>query len=1258
MSNQLDGTEIAIIGMAGRFPGARNIQEFWRNLRDGVEGISFFSGPQLEQAGANPALIHEPNYVKAAALIEDAYGFDASFFGYNPREAELMDPQHRVLLETAWEALENAGYDCSTYKGSIGVFAGATINTYLLLNIASNPEITDALEDVQINMANGGDFLTTRISYKLNLRGPSHLVQSACSTSLVATHLACQSLLNDESDIALAGGVSINEKMRYGYRFFEGGMVSPDGHCRAFDAKAQGTIFGSGAGIIVLKRIEDALSDGDTIRALIKGSAINNDGSLKVGYTAPSVDGQAEVITEAMANAGVSPDTVTYIEAHGTGTPLGDPIEVQALTKAFRAETSRKSFCGLGSVKTNIGHLDAAAGVTGLIKTILALEHKQLPPSLHFENPNPQIDFENSPFYVVSNLKEWKSERGPRRAGVSAFGVGGTNAHIVVEEFVRPEPSGPSRSFQLIPLSARTSEALDKATENLAEYLRHNNDTNTGDVSYTLKVGRQAFNHRRAFVCEDAETALASLDSGQMLAGISKATPQRVAFLFPGQGSQYVNMGAELYKEEASFREDLSMCARLLKPHIGLNIQSVLYPGSDNAERAAALLNSTEVTQPALFAIEYALARLWMRWGVRPAAMIGHSIGEYTAACLAGVMTLEDALRIVAARGQLMQSLPGGSMISTGLGREEAEQLLSKELSIAAVNGPGQSVISGPDEAIRELEQRLESEGIFSRKLQTSHAFHSEMMEPILDEFRQQVSAVRLNAPQIPFISNVTGTWITNSEATDPGYWTKHLRQTVLFLDGSREMMKDESLALLEVGPGETLSRVIKRQAENLDRIVVASLPRPDEKRSAVECVLTSMARLWIAGAEVDWNGYYKNESRRRIPLPTYAFQRHRYRIEPGLYASSNREASVSGKREQQDWFYVPSWKMMLTGRKKAGLAESGSDQSQGVWIVFEDSEGIGEELSRRLREERAEVVRVEIGERKEREEYEEVMKEIEKAGKRVEGIAHLWSVSREEGEEFKRSQERGFQSLLFLAQALESRAIKNPIRLCVVSNRVQSITPTEVTCPEKATLLGACKVIPQEFPLIGCKSVDIVIPDSQGWQRDRLVNQLIAELGPELSDPVVALRGDQRWVRSYERIALSEASHSVKPIRRNGIYMITGGLTGIGFILSRYLSESFQARLALIEDASFPEREQWSAYLASHSQEDETSRRIVRAKSLESKGGQAIVISARLSDADQMQAAVARTVKEFGDLNGVIHAASAPSDKSFRTISEIEVGE
>ena len=863
--------EIAIVGLSGRFPGARDVAEFWEHLCAGAELVTFFSD--------------DPHYVSAEAVLEDIELFDASFFGFTTREAETLDPQHRLFLEESWAALENAGYNSETYPGRVGVFAGESLNTYFLHNLYPNRKLLNSLGASQVVIGNDRDYLATQVSFRMNLKGPSLSIQTACSTSLVAVHLACQSLLNRECDMALAGGVSVSVPQGLGGHYQEGGIISPDGHCRAFDAKARGTVKGSGLGVVVLKRLGDAMNDRDTIHAVIKGSAINNDGAMKVGYTAPAVAGQAAVIEEALALASIEPETVGYVEAHGTGTALGDPVEIAALTQAFRTGTEATGFCAIGSVKTNIGHLDAAAGIAGLIKTVLALEHRQIPPSLHFEQPNANIDFINSPFFVNTELRSWDTNGAPRRAGVSSFGIGGTNAHVMLEEAPASVSSNSQGSHHLLVLSARTQTALDEATRNLALQLKRCSDLNLADVSYTLSAGRREFEHRFALVCRDRDEAVAALtapDRSRVIAGAPRYAKRPVAFMFPGQGAQYVGMGRELYEREPVFSGELDHCAELLRSSLGVDLREIIYAKDLSPEEAALRLADTRFAQPALFSIEYALAKLWIAWGVVPQAMLGHSIGEYVAACLAGVFSLEDALRLVAARGEIMQRQTRGAMLAVSLTQQEAESYLNEHVSLAAINSPSLCVLSGTIDAIEDLERQLSDAGVICRRLHTSHAFHSAMMKPAMEEFAAVVRAVTLRIPQIPYLSNVTGQWITEAEAVDPSYWARHLREPVQFSQGVAALLNDRAIVLLEVGPGQTLGALAGQQpGAALDRVALASLRPPKGDQSEVELLLKTVGRLWTAGVEIDWAGFYAGQECRRVPLPPYPFERRRYWIDP-----------------------------------------------------------------------------------------------------------------------------------------------------------------------------------------------------------------------------------------------------------------------------------------------------------------------------------------------------------------------------------------
>ena len=699
-NNELEG--IAIIGMAGRFPGAENITEFWHNLQAGVESISRFMPEQLANAGISPDDIADPDYVPARGVLPNPDHFDADFFNMTPKEAELTDPQHRLLLETAWHTMEDAGYAPEQVDGSVSVYAGMSRNSYFINNLYPHRHQMPIVETFPAEMGNEKDYLATRISYKLGLTGASIAVSTACSTSLVATYHACEALMNFQCDMALAGGISVKTPQEKGYLYEEGAIASPDGHCRPYDSAAQGTVFSNGMGMVLLKRLDEAVADGDHIYAVIRGIAINNDGASKVNFGAPSVDGQAEAIGLAQAMADIDPNTIGYVEGHGTATPLGDPIEVAALTQAFRHNgATGNSFAALGSVKSNLGHLDAAAGVAGLIKTALMVGKGKLVPSLHFNQPNPKFEIENTPFYVNTEAKDWVSPDFPRRAGVSAFGTGGTNAHAVLEQPSAIEPSSGSRAAQLLTLSAKNETALGQMATNLATFLSENPDVKLADVAFTLNRGRQRLDCRHSLIAHTSQAAIEQLQKAVKNETISHKK-RRVIFMFPGQGSQYVNMGRELYESEPVFRQAVDECAGILQPQLGMDIRTIIYPDAENEAEATRQLKETAITQPAIFVVSYALAKLWMRWGIEPAGMIGHSVGEFVSATLAGVFSLADGLRLLAERGRLMGALPGGAMLAVSRDESEMTPLLNEDLAVAALNAPGKCVVSGAYEAVAE----------------------------------------------------------------------------------------------------------------------------------------------------------------------------------------------------------------------------------------------------------------------------------------------------------------------------------------------------------------------------------------------------------------------------------------------------------------------------------------------------------------------------------------------------------------------------
>ncbi len=865
MTDAPDG--IAIIGMSGRFPGARNVAEFWQNLLAGAETISTIAGPAPDGAG---------NYVPRRGLIERPEWFDAAFFGMSPREAEVTDPQQRIFLEECWTALEDAACDPSRFQGAIGVYAGMTNNTYWQQNVAHHPELIESVGWLTAMMGNEKDYLATRVAYKLNLRGPALNIYTACSTSLVAVCQAVQGLLNFNCDVALAGGVSVTFPHERGYFHTDGGIVSPDGHCRAFDAKSAGTVFSNGVGVVVLKRLADAIAARDPIYAVIRGAALNNDGSDKVSFTAPSVEGHTGVIALAHALADVEPRSIGYIEAHGTGTPLGDPIEIAGLTQAFRAGTQDTGFCAIGSLKTNIGHLDAAAGIAGLIKAALCVKHGKIPPSLHFTTPNPQLGIEDSPFFVADRLMDWPENTGPRRCGVSSFGVGGTNAHCVLEEFDAPdrEEARTSPTPLILPISAKTETALAQIAANLADHLEQQPQLSLCNVAHTLQAGRAALNHRRAFVATSREVAISALrgfEPKQTHSG--EAGTGGVVFMFPGQGAQYAGMGASLYLAEPAYREALDECCELLRPTLGLDLRSLLHPADSDRDRASSTLRETRYTQPAIFAVSYALARLWMSWGIKPSACIGHSVGEYVAATLAGVFTLPDALRLVAARAQLVNDQPGGAMLAVRLSEEDARVHANDRIALAAVNAPKLCVLAGPDDAIATLESRLAQDGIAAKRLETSHAFHSAMMDAVIEPLAEIAAGIPRNPPSLPVLSTVTGGWLGADEATDPRYWARHARETVRFSPAIAALLSGENRIYLECGPGQTLTQ-LARQHRPENCAILSSI---HEGGDEVAGLRGAAAQLWTRGCLLDWSALAQGRTHARVPLPTYPFDRKRY---------------------------------------------------------------------------------------------------------------------------------------------------------------------------------------------------------------------------------------------------------------------------------------------------------------------------------------------------------------------------------------------
>jgi len=1271
---------IAVIGMSGRFPGAPGLTRFWENVANGVEVTTFFRDEELLAAGVDPEVLKNPRYVKAQSALEDIDLFDAPFFGFSPREAEITDPQIRLLLECGWHALENAGYHAGGFNGQIGAFVGVSTSHYFLNNLLPQRDLIRTMGIFPIMHANDRDFAATMLSYKLNLTGPSVNVSTACSTSLVAIHLARLSLLTHQCDMALAGGASVFVPQKTGYLYTPGGIHSPDGRCRAFDAEARGTVAGSGVGLVVMRRLEDALADGDSILAIIRGSAINNDGSRKIGFTAPSVQGQRAVIAESMAVAGVEPEAIGYVEAHGTGTVMGDPIEMTALKEAFRARPDAKWRCAVGSLKTNMGHLDAAAGVAGFIKTVLALKNKQIPPSLHYRRGNPEIDFENSPFYVNTRLREWEAREGqPRLAGVSSFGIGGTNAHATLAEAPAPIiPAPPANPWQLVVVSAKTPRALSHAAERLARFLDDRPDAALADVAFTLQCGREPHEFRRFVVCRESSAAVAALRDDQTARKQSErgpGNPPSICLMFPGQGVQRIDMARALYGHEPVFREELTRCAEILHCCLDEDLISVIYPEGNDRETAAARLRETRLAQPATFAVEFALASLWASWGITPDAMIGHSVGELVAACLAGVFNLEDGLKLVAARARLMQTPPPGAMLSAPLGESELRPLLGDHLCLAAINGPRRLVAAGPIPAVADLEFRLAEQGVRTQRLETSHAFHSQMMDPILDDFRRELDQVELRPPKIPFISNVTGTWILPEQAVSPDYWVRHLRSPVQFAAGIETLIADKPRLFIEAGPGQSLSMLIRQPNRDIGA-VVPSLPRSGGEDRELPTLMTALGSAWLAGAAIDWEWVHGDAPRRRVPLPGYPFERQRYWTQPSRDSIEAREdqPQVTHRRLDFDsWFFEPTWKRAAPACRAARTNSAGAR----LWLIFADGGGLADVMADRLARLEQPVYTVTSGAAfsdkgggrftlppVDEESYMRLIESLPLFEEEVRDncieILHCWSLGQDAAgqqpeAEFNQIQERGLYSLALLARALVKQNVAQRVRISVIADGLFSVTGEETMAPAKATLLGVAHTIPQEIRNIRFKTVDVVPPQGCSAALASLAARLIDET--DARDAVaVAFRGPYRWVQAFESAAFTAAPRTrLKP---EGVYLITGGLGRIGMTLATRLGCTKRARLILTRRSFFPQRKNWDEWLEAHDTSNPISVAIRRLREIEVAGGEALVVQADAADAGAMAAAFSLAESKFGRIDGVFHAAGGVQGQSLRLVQDAEIGE
>ncbi len=1255
------GLDIAIIGMTGRFPGSPNIDAFLQNLKEGRSGISTFTDEELLEYGISKDLLQNPHYVKAKGIIADAEYFDARFFDYTPSEAQVMDPQMRVLHECVWEALETAGYVPQTYEGLIGIYIGGTPNP-LWEALTFFADDDGLLNPFTKSLLNDKDLAVTRISYKLNLTGPSISFFTSCSTSLVAIHTACQALLSGECDIAVAGGICISHPQKGGYLYQEGMHLSPDGCCRSFEVGAKGLVISDAVGLVVLKRVEDAIADGDTIDALIIGSAVNNDGNRKVGYTAPSVEGQKEVISLAQKLADITSEEVDFLETHGSATPLGDNIELEALRRVFPQR--QRPYCAIGTSKANVGHTNSASGVVGLIKAVLGIQQRIIFPQINFQNPHPALELEQSPFYITKELKKLENSSKPLIAGVSSFGVGGTNVHTVVKEAPTVALSGDGSEKNVIILSAKTEKALNRQKQQLASFLKEHPLLNFNDLVYTLQLGRSEFAYRTAFVATTVEESIALLESDTARGvwhNVVEAKPKLI-FLFTGQGKQYINMGRELYDQQPFFKAQMDRCFPLLEQVTGTNYKRYLYP-AEYAETQRVALSDTSIVQPLLFCFEYALATFLMHMGILPYAMLGYSFGEITAACLADVLSLEDALKLVALRGELMKKTSVGAMISIPLPEKEVISIISGNISVAVDNGES-CIVSGPQEEIAALVLQLKSMKVLCVPIQGEHMAHSSMLSAAAEAFAHRIRNIPFKTPRIPFISCTKGDWIAPQEAADRQYWAQHMLKTIKFYDGVKKILEKDDVVFIEIGPGRDLSNIVQRVAGQ--HIPTVDLIRAESSNiSDNTFFLHRIGKLWSIGADIKWNTLYVEEKRRRLHLPTYPFEKQSYKYLKNIAhiksGDKNLHAPALLKQEHvTDWFYLPSWKRIPLAKKPRQEL-----QHDMHWVLLAERDSLTEAFYEQLTRKGAAVILVEAANEYEvlnanhyrinpsqPEHYRSLLERLRLLGIMPQHILHLLPLgtSRDVSPErrYEEAQRKGLYSLVYLLQALQKNVSSHAIKIMIVTDSMQNVLGNERLKPEYATLSGTIKVINQEYVNISCISVDIQIIDTLNIKK--CIPALLEEFHADFGSHDVAYRGDYRWIKVYEPFELQPVAGTERRIRTEGTYVITGGLGKIGYELAKHLLRNYQANIAIITRTALDEGgESASESLKS----SEQGKKLARLKDLE-RLGRVQVFTADVSNMHQMKETIVRIEQTFGHINGLIHAAGITGKATSRLMSEI----